>query len=281
MPLYLDTETTGLGPSDRIIEIGVVDDSGSVVFESLIDPRMPIPVDATAIHGITDAMVSGAPVLQDIIADLRHLLLSDGMVVIYNAEFDTRFFPKGFWLDLRVECALERYALVAGRRRKLQRAAKAASYRFETAIHRAVADARACRAVWHWLEQHQAPTVNRYSNIDPDQLALRAWNAHQRAAEANSELRELKNALIALTGGEKRAFVMEGQCRITISALIDSASRRSYKVDPDALAALDPPTRRLLFDLGVIRRSENEGREYQIVRFTDLRDDYVSGGDDS
>jgi DNA polymerase III epsilon subunit-like protein len=61
----IDVETTGLRPStDRIVEIACVAVDGcSVVgrWSTLVNPGMPIPAQATSVHGITDAMVAEAP----------------------------------------------------------------------------------------------------------------------------------------------------------------------------------------------------------------------------
>ncbi|HIP78125.1 MAG TPA: CBS domain-containing protein [Kiloniellaceae bacterium] len=65
--VVLDTETTGLDVvHDHVIEIGGVRLSGGRIAEGdthsvLVNPGMPIPGDSTAIHGITDADVAGAP----------------------------------------------------------------------------------------------------------------------------------------------------------------------------------------------------------------------------
>jgi len=58
---YLDTETTGLKDYDQIVEICLLDNDGAVLIDSLVKPTVKIPLDATRIHGITDAMVSSAP----------------------------------------------------------------------------------------------------------------------------------------------------------------------------------------------------------------------------
>lgn len=58
-PVYLDTETTGLGSTDEIIEISIIDDDGSTLLETLVKPSQPIPADSTRVHGITDADVQG------------------------------------------------------------------------------------------------------------------------------------------------------------------------------------------------------------------------------
>ncbi len=88
-PCYLDTETTGLGPQDEIVEVCLLDPEGSVLFESLVRPTLPIPMDAVALHGITDAAVLTAPRWPDVWPQLRALMQSRS-VGVYNAEFDSR-----------------------------------------------------------------------------------------------------------------------------------------------------------------------------------------------
>ena len=95
----LDTETTGLYPSqDRIVEIAImlleVDRAtGSLVkvvdtYQGLEDPGMPIPAEATAIHGITDAMVKGQRIDR---ARVAALLERAELVVAHNSGFDKGF----------------------------------------------------------------------------------------------------------------------------------------------------------------------------------------------
>jgi len=88
-PCYLDTETTGLGPQDEIIEVCLLDAEGSVLFESLVRPTRPIPMDAVALHGITDAAVETSPTWPSLWPRLREQMQSRS-VAVYNAEFDTR-----------------------------------------------------------------------------------------------------------------------------------------------------------------------------------------------
>lgn len=88
-PLYLDTETTGLGPQDEIIEVCLLESDGSLLYESLVRPIGPIPMDAVAVHGITPAMVADAPGWPEVWAGLGPRL-SGRSVGVYNAEFDLR-----------------------------------------------------------------------------------------------------------------------------------------------------------------------------------------------
>ncbi len=61
-PIYYDTETTGVKPDkDRIVEIAAFDPVLNKTFVTLVNPGIPIPQEAAAIHGISDAMVATAP----------------------------------------------------------------------------------------------------------------------------------------------------------------------------------------------------------------------------
>lgn len=85
--VILDTETTGLDDEARIVEIAVTTAGGEVLLDTLLDPGECIPADASAIHGITDATVAGAPSFADILVRLTAVL--DGRrCLIYNRSYD-------------------------------------------------------------------------------------------------------------------------------------------------------------------------------------------------
>ena len=62
---FIDVETTGTRPHlDRIVELSIlkIDPDGSEEYKShRVNPEVPIPPDATAVHGITDDDVAGEP----------------------------------------------------------------------------------------------------------------------------------------------------------------------------------------------------------------------------
>jgi DNA polymerase III subunit epsilon len=88
-PVYIDTETTGLGMADEIVEISIIDHDGCVLLESLVKPSKPIPQATTRIHGITNEDVRTAPPWPTVWNDVRSLL-AIRLIVIYNADFDIR-----------------------------------------------------------------------------------------------------------------------------------------------------------------------------------------------
>ena len=79
--LIVDIETTGLDPQkNKIIEIGAIkvkEGQEPERFAQIINPRIPIPVYITELVGITDEMVSEAPPLEVVMAELGHNLPFD------------------------------------------------------------------------------------------------------------------------------------------------------------------------------------------------------------
>ncbi len=89
-----DLETTGLSPrNDRIIEIGaVIMHEGKEIdrFQTFVDPERLLSAETTKLTGITDAMLRGAPKLQEALP--KFLEFVGGRVLIaHNADFDTAF----------------------------------------------------------------------------------------------------------------------------------------------------------------------------------------------
>ena len=88
-PVFFDTETTGVGPQDVLVEIGIVDLNGVELYSSLIKPPFPIPPESTAVHKITNADVKDEPQFIDVWPAIRGVF-KDRLVVAYNADFDVR-----------------------------------------------------------------------------------------------------------------------------------------------------------------------------------------------
>jgi DNA polymerase-3 subunit epsilon len=84
--VILDTETTGLYNAE-IVQIGIIDLSGKIILDSLVKPTIPIPIEVSMIHGITDDMVENSPSFSLIYPKIKEAL-ENKFVCIYNAEFD-------------------------------------------------------------------------------------------------------------------------------------------------------------------------------------------------
>lgn len=158
--LVLDTETTGLYGSE-IVEIGILDRQGEVVFESLVKPTCPIPEDVTAIHGITNEMVADAPTWADIWPIVREIL-NNRLVLIYKAEFDQAMINCSCSaygikpIRLRAKCVMEAYRMASGNRKWVSLSEASGTW----TNHRAIGDCRATleviKAMWKALGLHEA-----------------------------------------------------------------------------------------------------------------------------
>ncbi|MBC7946430.1 MAG: GIY-YIG nuclease family protein [Chitinophagaceae bacterium] len=94
MYAIVDIETTGgYAAANGITEISIhVFDGQGVVekYETLINPRQPIPRYIQAMTGITDEMVASAPVFEDVAPSIYNIL-NDRIFVAHNVNFDYSF----------------------------------------------------------------------------------------------------------------------------------------------------------------------------------------------
>lgn len=97
-PIYYDTETTGIkSDKDRIIEIAAFDPVRNATFEKLINPKMPIPQEATNIHNITNEMVENAPTFNQIADEWIEFCSGEFYLIAHNNDaFDQLFLEAEF-----------------------------------------------------------------------------------------------------------------------------------------------------------------------------------------
>ncbi len=93
--VVFDFETTGLNVTRgaRVVEIGALKlERGAVVdhFLTLVDPGVPIPADAAAVHGLSDADVAGQAGLADAFPGFVDFA-RDAALVAHNLPFDLSF----------------------------------------------------------------------------------------------------------------------------------------------------------------------------------------------
>jgi DNA polymerase III subunit epsilon len=155
--LVLDTETNGLsGDQCEMTEVGAVLVGGGELhdtFESLVRTNMPLRRGIQRFTGITQAMVDGAPQIDDVLPELAQRLRGRVMVA-HNAPFDRRVLRQAFerigleWPAPPTICtaALARALMPLQSRRGLGAVADALGIEVETQ-HRALADAETCARV--------------------------------------------------------------------------------------------------------------------------------------
>jgi DNA polymerase-3 subunit epsilon len=123
--VVFDCETTGTDPEvDEIVSFALVRLDGqareAIRWSSLVRPLQPIPAEATAVHGITDSDVGGAPMFAELAGPL-FCLLDDAVFVAHNAHFDLRMLRHGLarvgvvYRPPAFACTLEAFRLLEPR----------------------------------------------------------------------------------------------------------------------------------------------------------------------
>jgi DNA polymerase-3 subunit epsilon/exodeoxyribonuclease X len=105
--IILDTETTGVGENDRVIQLGyiVLGVNPIEVHNEFNSSDVPISFGAMEVHGITPDLIEGKPTCIETSAYKRLLELntSDNYIIIHNAPFDIKMLEKeGFSTQMKV-----------------------------------------------------------------------------------------------------------------------------------------------------------------------------------
>lgn len=96
--ILLDTETTGAGENDRVIQLGfmVLDGKNVQVHNDLCSSTVPIGYGAMEVHGITPDVIEGKPSCSETSAfkALNDLNSAENVMIIHNAPFDLGMLAK-------------------------------------------------------------------------------------------------------------------------------------------------------------------------------------------
>ena len=96
LEVILDTETTGLSPSQqhRIVEIGCIELKDQIptknVYHQYINPERSVSPEAFKVHGYSNEFLSGKKKFSEI-ADAFLEFIKDKKIIIHNAAFDLSF----------------------------------------------------------------------------------------------------------------------------------------------------------------------------------------------
>ena len=98
--VFFDLETTGTNPvTDRIVEICYLKVNPNGTEESktiLVNPGMPIPAQATAIHGISDADVANYPTFKEVAKNLARDIEGCDLAGYNSNRFDIPLLAEEF-----------------------------------------------------------------------------------------------------------------------------------------------------------------------------------------
>jgi len=201
--VVVDLETTGLGASAAILEIGAVRISQLQLgdrFDSLVRPPGPVPARITELTGISDPLLADAPPAAEVLPAFRSWLASAprAVFVAHNAEFDSGFLVRAFAeqqlapFDSPVLCTrkLARRVLPALGRYSLD--ALCAAFGISNgARHRALGDALATARALLWLlpqarDEHSAASLGELFDLQRRPLPRRRRRRSSRAQRGSA-----------------------------------------------------------------------------------------------
>ena len=143
----IDTETTGFGKTDRLVEVAVVLVEGNEIiqeWETLINPERDI--SNSNIHGITAEVVSLAPTFAEIDSEFSRLI-HGSIMVAHNISFDQRMLEQEYFrVKKQVDLGMG-FCTLQATKLKLEVACKEYGIT-NVSAHRALTDARATALIF-------------------------------------------------------------------------------------------------------------------------------------
>ena len=133
--IFFDLETTGVDPAkDRIVEISLVKvkpNGEKEVKTRRINPQMPIPAEATAVHGITDADVAACPSFKEISKSLYAYVEGCDFAGYNSNKFDIPVLVEEFLrAGIDVDFSKTRFVDVQNIFHKMEQRTLVAAYKF-------------------------------------------------------------------------------------------------------------------------------------------------------
>jgi DNA polymerase-3 subunit epsilon len=193
---FIDFETTGLSASggDRVIEVGIAVLEGDRIvdrYQSLINPRMPVPWFIEDLTGITDDMVRSAPGAPEVMGEV-HEFIGDMRLVAHNASFDRGFMDAEFSRIRRRRkqdfiCSLRvaRRVYPHARNHKLGTLVHLTGVTASARAHRALGDAEMTARVWN----HMVEDVGQRRQIRAVPIELMESLQHVRVRDGHAAIR--------------------------------------------------------------------------------------------
>jgi DNA polymerase-3 subunit epsilon len=151
--VFLDLETTGINiATDRIVEIALLKihpDGREEEKTQRINPGIPIPPEASVIHGIYDENVKDAPVFKDVAKSLAKFIEGCDLAGFNSIKFDIPLLTEEFLrVDIDVDLKKHKFVDVQVIFHRMEKRTLSAAYKFyllkdlENA-HSAMADTKA------------------------------------------------------------------------------------------------------------------------------------------
>nr|MBD5377125.1 3'-5' exonuclease [Bacteroides sp.] len=189
--IFFDLETTGTNvTNDRIVEISLIKitpDGQELERTRRINPEMPIPAEATAVHHITDADVANEPTFKQIARSLADLFTGCDIAGFNSNRFDIPVLDQEFRrAGISFDFSRARFIDVQTIFHKKEQRTLVAAYKFYCGkdldeAHSANADTRATYEVLK-------AQLDRYADLPNDIDALSDFSSQNRNVDLMGRL---------------------------------------------------------------------------------------------
>jgi len=169
--VFFDLETTGINvSSDRIVEISLlkISPNGKEQWMTTrINPEMPIPPKTTAIHGISDEDVAGAPTFREVAKNLALFLEGCDLAGYNSIKFDIPLLAEEFLrTDTDFNFRKRKYVDVQIIFHKKEQRTLTAAYQFY--CNKQLKDAHSSKADTSATFEVLKAQLDRYEDLDND-----------------------------------------------------------------------------------------------------------------
>ena len=183
---FFDIESTGINPAtDRIVELAIIrisPDGEKQRFRRLVNPGIPIPKEASDIHGITHDMIKDAPSFKEIAPEVAAFLENSDLGGYNSNRFDVPLLVEEF-LRAGVLFSLSDRKLLDVQKiyHKMEPRTLSAAYQFYCGksledAHTASADVD---ATWEVLQAQ----IDKYPNIGHSMSSLLQFTGEDRIVD--------------------------------------------------------------------------------------------------
>lgn len=184
--VFFDLETTGINiVSDRIVEIAIlkVQVNGKEELRSYrINPEMPIPRQASEIHGIYDEDVKDAPTFKQIARDLAKFLEGCDLGGFNSNKFDIPLLAEEFIrVDVDFDMQKRRFVDVQTIFHKMEKRTLEAAYKFY--CQKDLKDAHSAEADTVATYEVLKAQLDRYPELENDVSFLAKFSSHNRTVD--------------------------------------------------------------------------------------------------
>ncbi len=181
--IFFDLETTGVNISkDRIVEISLIKvmPSGQEIEKTLrINPEMPIPAEATAVHHIIDEDVKNAPTFKQVAKELGKFFEGCDIAGFNSNKFDIPLLMEEFLrADVNVDLSRHRFIDVQTIFHKMEQRTLVAAYKFYCGKN--LEDAHSANADTKATYEVLKAQLDRYPELKNDVEFLSTFSTHNR-----------------------------------------------------------------------------------------------------